>query len=81
MLTYKAMYKFSDNGVHDEVLDFPGALTCGKDLAETRRLLSVALADTAETTLLEVESLPAPNSLISDEELDLEELIYLTEKK
>ncbi len=77
MLTYKAMYKFLDDGVHGEILDFPGALTCGKDLAEARRLLSGALVDMAETTLLEGESLPAPNSLLSDEESDLEEPIYL----
>jgi hypothetical protein len=25
MLTYKAMYKFLEHGVHAEVLDFPGA--------------------------------------------------------
>ena len=27
MLTYKAMYKFLDQGVHAEVLDFPGTIT------------------------------------------------------
>ena len=32
MLTYKAMYKYLDQGVHAEVLDFPGAITCGADL-------------------------------------------------
>jgi len=77
MLTYKAMYKFLDDGVHGEILDFPGVLTCGKDLTEARRLLSFALVDMAETTLLEGESMPAPNSLLSDEESDLEEPIYL----
>jgi predicted RNase H-like HicB family nuclease len=77
MLTYKAMYKFLDDGVHGEILDFPGVLTCGKDLTEVRRLLSFALVDMAETTLLKGESMPAPNSLLSDEESDLEEPIYL----
>lgn len=77
MLTYKAMYKFSDDGVHGEVLDFPGAITCGKDLAEARRLLAGALVDMAETSLLEGESLPVPNSLITDAESDLEEPIHL----
>jgi len=77
MLTYKAMYKFLDDGVHGEVLDFPGAITCGKDLSETRRLLAGALVDMAETTLLEGESLPIPNSSITDEEADLEEPIHL----
>ena len=77
MLTYKAMYKFTDDGVHGEVLDFPGAITCGKDLAEARRLLAGALVDMAETSLLEGESLPVPNSLITDAESDLEEPIHL----
>jgi len=77
MLTYKAMYKFLDDGVHGEVLDFPGAITCGKDLTETRRLLASALVDMAETTLLEGESLPVPNPSITDEESDLEEPIHL----
>ncbi len=77
MLTYKAMYKFLDDGVHGEVLDFPGAITCGKDLPEARRLLASALVDMAETTLLEGESLPIPNSSTTGEEADLEEPIYL----
>ena len=77
MLTYKAVYKFFDDGVHGEVLDFPGALTCGKDLPETRRLLANALVDMAETNLLAGESLPVPNPLITDEEADLEEPIHL----
>jgi predicted RNase H-like HicB family nuclease len=48
MLSYKAMYKFLPDGVHGEVLDFPGVITCGKDLDETRRLLAGALVDMAE---------------------------------
>jgi predicted RNase H-like HicB family nuclease len=77
MLTYKAIYKFTDEGVHGEVLDFPGALTCGKDLAETRRLLASALVDMAETSLLEGESLPVPNPSATDADSDLEEPIHL----
>ncbi len=77
MLTYKAMYKFLDGGVHGEVLDFPGAITCGKDLTETRRLLAGALVDMAETTLVEGESLPVPNPSMTDEDSDLEEPIHL----
>ena len=30
MLVYKAMFKFLDEGVHGETLDFPGAITHGK---------------------------------------------------
>ena len=80
MLAYKAMYKFFNDGVHGEVLDFPGAITCGKDLAETRRLPASALVDMAETTLLEGEPLPIPNSSITDAESDLEEPIYFNER-
>ena len=71
------MYKFTGDAVHGEVLDFPGAITCGKDLAETRRLLASALVDMAETSLLSGESLPVPNPSITDEESDLEEPIHL----
>lgn len=77
MLTYKAMYKFLEDGVHGEVVDFPGAITCGKDLDEARRLLADALVDMAETNLLLGESLPAPNSELSDQDADLEEPIHL----
>ena len=77
MLTYKAMYKFLDEGVHGEVLDFAGVITCGKTLDETRKLLADALVDMAETNLLLGESLPIPNSNLSNADSDLEELLYL----
>jgi predicted RNase H-like HicB family nuclease len=77
MLTYKAMYKFLDDGVHGEILDFPGVITCGKDLNEARRLLASALVDMVETNLLLGESLPTPNLNVTDEESDLEEPIHL----
>jgi predicted RNase H-like HicB family nuclease len=77
MLSYKAMYKFLPDGVHGEVLDFPGVITCGKDLDETRRLLAGALVDMAETNLLIGESLPVPDPGVTDAEADLEEPIHL----
>ena len=77
MLTYKAMYKFLDDGVHGEVLDFPGVITCGKDIDSVRRLLASALVDMAETGLSHGESLPIPNSTITDAEADLEEPMHL----
>jgi predicted RNase H-like HicB family nuclease len=77
MLTYKAMYKFLSEGVHGEVLDFPGVITCGKDLEETRKLLAGALVDMAETNLLMGEALPAPDIGMTDPEADLEEPIHL----
>jgi len=71
------MYKFVDGGVHAEVMDFPGAITCGHDLSEARRLLASALIDVAEATLSRGQPLPPPNPQASDEESDLEEPIYL----
>lgn len=80
MLTYKAMYKFVDDGVHGEVLDFPGAITCGRDLDEARSLLAGALVDMAETNLMVGENLPIPHPDISDPDADLEESIRLVLK-
>jgi predicted RNase H-like HicB family nuclease len=76
MLTYKAMYKFLDNSVHAEVLDFPGAISFGADLEEARRMVASALVDMAETNLLLGEPLPRPDPTCTDEDADLEELIY-----
>jgi predicted RNase H-like HicB family nuclease len=77
MLTYRAMYKYLDDGVHAEVLDFPGVITSGKDLDEARRLLASALVDMAETNLLMGESLPQPALTCTAPEADLEEPIHL----
>ena len=77
MLTYKAMYKFFEHGVHAEVLDFPGTITAGDTLEEARRLLASALADMAETALLHGEPLPQPDPSCTDPEADLEEPIHL----
>lgn len=77
MLTYKAMYKEIETGLHAEVLDFPGVITCGRDLDEARRLLAGALVDMAETCWLAGEPLPRPDPSRSDPEADLEEPIHL----
>ena len=77
MLTYKAMYKFLDDGVHAEIFDFPGVISCGSDLDEARKMLSSALVDMAETNLLRGEALPLPDSSVTDPEADLEEPIHL----
>jgi predicted RNase H-like HicB family nuclease len=77
MLTYKSMYKFEEDGIHGEVLDFPGVITCGKDLKEARALLAGALVDMAETSLMMGESLPFPDPEVTDQEADLEEPIHL----
>ena len=77
MLTYKAIYKYLDEGVHAEVLDFPGVITWGTDLKEARRLLASALVDMAETNLLQGEPLPRPELTCTDPDADLEEPIHL----
>lgn len=69
MLTYKAMHKHLDDGVHGEVLDFPGTTT--------RRELADALVDMAETSLSRGEALPIPDPSVTDPESDLEEPIHL----
>ena len=77
MLSYKAMYKFLEHGVHAEVLDFPGTITSGDTLQEARRLLASALVDMAETALLHGEPLPQPDPSCTDPEADVEEPIHL----
>jgi predicted RNase H-like HicB family nuclease len=77
MITYKAMYKYLDDGIHGEILDFPGVITWAATLEETRRLLASALVDMAETNLLHGESLPEPDPNITDPDADLEEPIHL----
>ncbi len=77
MLTYKAMYKFLNEGVHAEVLDFPGTISYGENLQQARRLLASALVDMAETQLMRGEPLPKPDPLCTDVDADLEEPIHL----
>ena len=77
MLTYKAMYKFLDEGVHAEVLDFPGTISFAENLEQARRSLASALVDMAETNLLKGELLPQPDTNQTDTDADLEEPIHL----
>jgi predicted RNase H-like HicB family nuclease len=76
-MKYKAGYKFVDGGVHAQVLDFPAAITCGKDLDEARRMLASALIDVAETLLELGQPIPRPDPAATDPEMDMEEPIYL----
>lgn len=77
MLQYKAGYKFVEGGVHAQMLDFPAAITCADDLPGARHLLAVALVDAAETVSEMGLPWPAPNPLVSNPEMDIEEPIYL----
>jgi predicted RNase H-like HicB family nuclease len=71
------MYKYVDDSVHAEVLDFPGVISCGSDLEEARRMLGSALVDMSETNLLRGEPLPKPDPTRTDPDADLEEPIHL----
>ena len=77
MLSYKAMYKFLDDGVHAELLDFPGVISCASDLETARQLLTSALEDMAETNLLNGEPLPVPDPTRTDPDADIEEPMHL----
>ncbi len=77
MLTYKAAYITIPEGIHAEVIDFPGVITFGKDLDAARRMLASALVDMAETNLMFGEPLPVPDPKCSHPDADLEEPIYL----
>jgi predicted RNase H-like HicB family nuclease len=77
MIMYKASYIIDDDGVTAQVLDFPGAISCGNDLADARYMLQDALALMAETLLLEGRSLPTPDPNVTSDESDVEEPIYL----
>lgn len=77
MVTYRAMYKQVDGGVHGEVLDFPGAISCGSDLETARQMLASALEDMAETYVQRGQPLPQPDPTCTDPDADLEEPIHL----
>jgi predicted RNase H-like HicB family nuclease len=77
MLTYKAMYKYLDEAVHAEVLDYPGVISLGATLEEARRMLASALVDVAETDLLEGRPLPPPDPTADDADADIVEPIHL----
>lgn len=71
------MYKFISDGVHAEVLDFPGVMSCAGTLEDARRMLQGALVDMAETALLTGVALPIPDPSRSDPSSGLEEPIHL----
>ena len=79
MLIYKAAYTYSDDGwVCAQVVDFPAAISQGRDLNDARDMLSSALAETAEWYVLDGRPLPLPNPNAElAEEPDRFESIYL----
>ena len=77
MLTYKSSYRTVDGITLGAVLDFPGTIAYGVSLDDARESLAAALAEMAETSLLQGEPLPIPNPALSEEDAELEEPIYL----
>jgi predicted RNase H-like HicB family nuclease len=77
MLVYKAAYFMEQDGVHVEALDFPGVLSCGRDIVEARQMIQSALLDMAEYYLDQGKALPVPAPDKSNPEADLEEPLYL----
>jgi predicted RNase H-like HicB family nuclease len=77
MLTYKAMYRYLDEAVHAEVLDYPGVFSLGATLDEARRMLASALVDMAEADLMDGRPLPQPDPQAGDPDADIEEPIHL----
>ncbi len=77
MITYKVMYKYLPEGIHAEVLDFPGAISFGKTIEEARKMISSALVDMAETVLSHGEPLPTPEPMSTNPDSDFEEPIHL----
>lgn len=81
MLQYHVAFHLPRDGqrmVVAEVLDFPGVLSQGFDLADARVMIASALEDMAESYLEEGRPLPTPAEAITDFEADLIERIPLS---
>lgn len=78
MLNYHAAYYRQKDGWYVvEVLDFPGALSQGKNLKEARGMIRDAMRLLAECMLERGQSLPKPNPRAKDKTADYLELIPL----
>ena len=81
MLQYHVAFHLprgEDRMVVAEVLDFPGVLSQGFDLADARAMIASALEEMAEAYLEEGRPLPAPSTSATDVEADYVELIPLS---
>ena len=81
MLQYHVAFylpRGEDRMVVAEVLDFPGVVSKGFDLADSRAMIASALEEMAESYLEEGRPLPAPSASASDPEADYIELIPLS---
>ena len=81
MLRYHVAYYLPTGGdrkVVAEVLDFPGVVSQGFDLADARLMIASALADIAQMHLEEGKPLPVPNPAAAAPDADLIELVPLS---
>ena len=81
MLQYHVVYHLprgADKMVVAEVLDFPGAISQGFDLADARVIIASALEDLAQLHLEEGRPLPMPNPGALSDDADLVELIPIS---
>ena len=77
MLRYDPGYQFVERQVYAQVVDLPAIIMCANDLTEARRQLTATLLDLAQTRLELGQSLPMPDPMATDPEMDIEEPIYL----
>jgi len=81
MLEYHVAFHLpqgEDRMVVAEVLDFPGVVSQGSDLADARAMIASALEEMAEFYLEEGRPLPTPSAAATDPEADCVELIPLS---
>jgi predicted RNase H-like HicB family nuclease len=81
MLQYHVAFHLprgEDRMVVAEVLDFPGVVSQGFDLADARAMVASALEEMAESYLEEARPLPVPSATAADPEADYVELIPLS---
>ena len=81
VLRYHVAYylpKGDDRMVVAEVLDFPGVVSQGCDLADARLMIASALEDVAQMHLEEGKPLLVPNPEAASSDADLVELVPLS---
>lgn len=81
VLRYHVAYylpKQGDRKVVAEVLDFPGVVSQGFDLADARLMIASALEEIAQMHLEEGKPLPVPNPVAAAPDADLIELVPLS---
>jgi len=81
MLRYHVAYflpKGQNRMVVAEVLDFPGVVSQGFDLADARGMISSALQEMAQLHLEQGKPLPVPRAEVTAADADLIELLPLS---